>query len=168
MLLGPARRDPSIPRPLCSWSRWEFLTYGLLSAEALPALVPEARISLACCVILMCFVENNPPPLDRGPCGSGDQAFFSLFPGQRAPATFPSKPPLLRGSVPSWKLRLGLKQFRSHCMTTVEESQGASQQGHQLWNWQREERSELAVHPVPPALGSHHPSVLLCSFWGQS
>lgn len=168
MLLGPARHDPGILQPLWSWSRWEFLPYGLLSVEALPALVSGARISLACCVILMCFVEKQPSPIRSWPLWEWRSGFLFFIPWAKGPTTFPSKPPLLRGSVPSCKLRPGLKEFRSHCTTKVEESQGASQQGHQLWNWQRKEHSELAVHTVPPALGSHHPSVLLCSFWGQS
>lgn len=40
-------------------------------------------------------------------------------------------------------------------------------QHHGLWNWQGKEMRQ-AVHPVPEALRSHHPAVLLHSFWGQS
>lgn len=50
--------------------------------------------------------------------------------------------------------------------TMVEESQGAGQQNRQLEL--AGEGTQEAVHPVPQALGSHHPAVLLHSFWGQS
>lgn len=144
-------------------------THGPLSAEGLLALVLGSRPGSPWCVVwYSCALlrpEACPPaPSDHGPCGSGEQAFFSLFPGPWAKG--PNQPPLLRGRVPSWKLRPGLEAFRSHWTAMVEESREAGQQDHQRWNWQGKEHDKLFF--CPPGSGSRHPAVLLCSFWGQS